>query len=303
MYSKNRTYSINEIYTLDSIRYCGKNSCIAILDTGIYPHSDLNRRIVCFKDFVNERTSAYDDNSHGTHVAGIAAGDGTACRRVIRGVAPECRIAALKILDKKGNGEKEALLRACSWLASNYKQNNIRIVNISIGSETSDCEDEKTEVADAIEELWQLGLTVVVSAGNAGPGPGTVTFPGTCQNVITVGSDSLLLHSDEHGHPMVSHSGEGPTKCNIPKPDLLAPGHNIISCHNKYNGYTVKSGTSMSTPVVSGSIALFLEKYPFATNAQIRECLTASATDLGLPRNRQGAGLLNIKHFLMQEPV
>ena len=101
----------------------------------------------------------------------------------------------------------------------------------------------------------------------------------------------------------VSHSGEGPTKCNISKPDLLAPGHNIISCHNRYNGYTVKSGTSMSTPVVSGAIALYLEKYPNTSNNIIKQNIKLSAADVGLPANCQGAGLLNVKHFLEQKPL
>ena len=298
MYSKNRTYCVNDIYKLDSIPYSGRSCCVAVMDTGIYPHADLSGHIKYFHDFVNHRSGAYDDNSHGTHVAGLIAGDGSACHRSIRGMAPSCDIVALKILDKKGNGEKSVLLKACDWLEHNYIRYKIRIVNISIGSETADCSEEKNDVAIAIESLWNAGLAIVVSAGNSGPGPGTITFPGTCEKVITVGSDTVFRTPVSINSDYISHSGEGPTKCNIPKPDILAPGFNIISCHNKYNGYTVKSGTSMSTPVVSGAIALYLEKYPHSTNDIIKNRLKATALDLGLPKNRQGAGLLNLTSFL-----
>ncbi len=251
---------------------------------------------------MNGRKNAYDDNSHGTHVAGIIAGNGSASQGILKGMAPDCRIISLKILDKKGNGDKDSLLNACYWIKDNYKKYGINIVNISIGSDTADCNEEKDEIAAVINHLWSLGICLVVSAGNSGPGPGTITFPGTCEDVITVGSDALLLYSSEKNGTK-SHSGEGPTKCNISKPDLLAPGHNIISCHNRYNGYTVKSGTSMSTPVVSGAIALYLEKYPWASNDSIKHNIKFSAADVGLSKNRQGAGLLNVKHFLEQKPL
>ena len=298
---RNKTYCVNDIYKLNLIPFTGRGCCTAIMDTGIYPHQDLADHILYFKDFVNHKITAYDDNSHGTHVAGIIAGNGYSSQGIIKGMAPDCKIIALKILDKKGNGDKNSLLSACDWVRHNHQKHGIRVVNISIGSDTADCNEEKDEVAAAINALWELGLTLVVSAGNSGPGPGTITFPGTCERVITVGSDALLLKSD--GSSFSSHSGEGPTKCNINKPDLLAPGHNIISCHNRYNGYTVKSGTSMSTPVVSGAIALYLEKYPYADNDSIKRTIKLSASDVGLAANRQGAGLLNVKHFLNTKPL
>ena len=192
---RNRTYCVSDIYRLDSIPYTGYGSCAAILDTGIYPHPDLADHIAHFEDFINGRKHAYDDNSHGTHVAGIIAGNGFSSQGILKGMAPGCRIVALKILDKKGNGDKNSLLNACSWIKNNYKKYGINIINISIGSDTADCNEEKDEVAAAINSLWDLGICIVVSAGNSGPGPGTITFPGTCEKVITVGSDAILLYS------------------------------------------------------------------------------------------------------------
>ena len=89
------------------------------MDTGIYPHTDLADHIIYFKDFVNQRLSAYDDNSHGTHVAGIIAGNGYSSQSIIKGMAPDCKIIALKILDKKGSGDKDSLLDACDWVKHN----------------------------------------------------------------------------------------------------------------------------------------------------------------------------------------
>ena len=99
---RNRTYCVSDIYRLDSIPYTGYGSCAAILDTGIYPHPDLADHIAHFEDFINGRKHAYDDNSHGTHVAGIIAGNGFSSQGILKGMAPGCRIVALKILDKKG---------------------------------------------------------------------------------------------------------------------------------------------------------------------------------------------------------
>ena len=305
MYHFNSVFSVNNIYTLDNIPYTGKGICTAILDTGIYPHKDLSDRIIHFEDFVNKRTAAYDDNSHGTHVAGIIAGNGNASKKSICGIAPDSNIISLKILDNKGNGKKDYLVSACEWIIENHNKYAIKIVNISIGSETKNCEEEKSEICEILTQIWDLGINIVVSAGNLGPGYGTITFPGTCENVITVGNDNQLIRNKKQTsrQTLINHSGEGPTKCNIDKPDLIAPGHEIISCHNKYNGYTVKSGTSMSTPIVSGAIALYLEKFPNATNDSIKYNLKTTATDLFLPRNIQGAGLLNIKQFLQKEPL
>ena len=129
MHIKNKTYCVNDIYKLDSISQTGRGCCAVIMDTGIYPHTDLADHIIYFKDFVNQRLSAYDDNSHGTHVAGIIAGNGYSSQSIIKGMAPDCKIIALKILDKKGSGDKDSLLDACDWVKHNRHKYGIKIVN------------------------------------------------------------------------------------------------------------------------------------------------------------------------------
>lgn len=264
---------------------------VAILDTGIYPHIDFDSRITFFGDFLNGRKKPYDDNGHGTHVAGIVGGSGKASGGKYRGMAPGCHIAALKILDKRGNGRIQDVLKAFQWVKENRERYGIRIVNISIGTVSSQNKNSDLLVK-AVEELWDEGLIVVTAAGNMGPEPGSITAPGSSRKVITVGSSDLLDTS-------VGISGTGPTKECVCKPDIVTPGAGVISCssENRY-GYAVKSGTSMSTPKVAGAIALMLEKDPLLSNVEIKMLLKEAATDRGYERNQQGWGELNLDVFL-----
>ena len=113
-------------------RLTGQGGCIAILDTGICAHPDFKGRIVGWKDFVHNRPSPYDDCGHGTHVAGIAAGDGSMSQGRFRGVAPGCNLVVLKVLDRLGNGSIAHLCRSVDWLLADQYRYHIRVVNISV---------------------------------------------------------------------------------------------------------------------------------------------------------------------------
>ena len=93
---------------------------------------------------------------------------------------------------------------------------------------------------------------------------------------------------------MVDYSGRGPTAACICKPDLVAPGCSVVSCSSRADKYTIKSGTFMSTPIVSGAVALLLERFPDMTNKDVKLRLRESSVDIGLPRNQQGWGLLDV---------
>lgn len=247
-------------------KYTGSGVRVAVLDTGIAPHPDFGGRIIAFKDCVYQRERMYDDNGHGTHVAGILAGDGRMSGGGFAGMAPGAEIVAVKVLDEKGNGELTDLLSGIHWIKRNGRRLGIRIVNISVGARY-DIDKKKEEwLLNAVEQLWDMGMVVVISAGNYGPEPGTVAVPGTSRKVITVGA---LGNGREPGC-----SGQGPTEECVVKPDIVAPGYQIISCNSAYRQtkrpYTVKSGTSMATPVVSGAIALLLSKYPDMKNVEVK---------------------------------
>jgi len=264
--------------------WLGKGSVVAVLDTGVARHPDLNGRIWKFHDFVNGRLDMYDDNGHGTHVCGIIAG-------ARYGVAPESRIIALKVLDETGNGQVEYSMRAFRWIIENREKYNIRIVNISMGMKPNTNEEGERYILAGVETLWNMGLIVIAAAGNLGPAPGSITIPGVHKKIITVGCYDKV------------HSGRGDFGKHMMKPDLVAPGSNIYSCNAFWSGddrrrYIMKSGTSMSTPIVTGAVANMLSKYVNITNTEAKRRLVSSCRDMGLPRNWQGNGMLDMKACL-----
>lgn len=271
--------------------YTGKGIGVCILDTGLYEHIDFTGRIWAFYDFLAFKRRPYDDNGHGTHVAGLVAGDGTASMGKYRGAAPGCGIISLKVLDRYGTGSQDDVLRALRWIRENRQQYRIRVVNISVGT-TCNSKRNHARLLESVEQLWDEGVVVVTAAGNQGPRPGSITAPGSSKKVITVGSSDLL-----EGRSAIS--GRGPTAECVCKPDIVAPGNKIMSCvPGKPYSYGVKSGTSMSTPLVTGAIACALEKNPALTNTDIKTMLMNSAEDMGLPQNLQGWGKFNRRKFL-----
>jgi len=289
--------------------YTGHGVSICILDTGICPIKDFNypdNRIIAFKDFIKNKSMPYDDNGHGTHVAGIAAGNVFLSNKKYSGIAPEANIIALKILDKDGQGNSADVLGGLQWILENKKKFNIKLINLSIG--TND-EDKNDPLIKAVENLWDSGITVVIAAGNNGPEKSSVTSPGVSKKVITVGA------SDDHktvsiwGDTLINFSGRGPTFECVVKPDIIAPGANIISCRSHdaknlrliNNNYAIMSGTSMSTPIVTGAIALLLQKKPDLAPNQIKLKLKKSTVNLNYAQNQQGWGLIDIKKFVLEE--
>lgn len=277
-----------KIVNCNNITYTGKGVTIAFLDTGICSIPDFQNRILFFKDFLNSKRNLYDDNGHGTHVSGIASSNG-----YYKGLAPQSNIIMLKVLNESGQGNASDVIAGIQWIADNYKRYNIKIVNMSIGTSTSVNNDPLVE---AVEKLWDMGIIVVAAAGNNGPNPNTISSPGTSKKIITVAS------SDDEQYNKI-FSGRGPTKECVIKPDILAPGSNIISCKCTNGTYKKLSGTSMSTPIISGAIALLLEKEPDLSPDDVKYMLKLSSTSLNMAPNRQGWGLLNVEKLLNMEAI
>lgn len=278
--------------------FVGSQVTVAIMDTGIVQHIDFGSRAVGFIDSLYGRTLSYDDNGHGTHVSGIVAGSGFASKGKYRGMAPGCNIFAIKVLDRMGNGDTKKVVKALAWLIQNKEEYKVRILNISVGMLTSAKEEEQNMLIEAVEEVWNAGIVVVAAAGNNGPLHGSVTVPGLCPSIITVGSSDDEDYNTKKLGLMKGYSGRGPTDTCVMKPEVVAPGTSIVSCGRMANGYEVKSGTSMATPVVAGAIAVLLGRYPSLTPADVKLRLYETLVDMGRPRQVQGWGRLDVMRLI-----
>ncbi len=283
---------------------------VAVIDTGIYRHRDFGNRIVGFYDVIHGRKVPYDDSGHGTHVSGIIAGNGAASNGKYRGVAPEAAIIGVKALDEDGNGKITDVIDGLSWILKNCQKYNIRVVNISFGTTTDVMEEKDYALLHAVEEVWDAGIVVVAAAGNNGPNVQSVTTPGICRKIITVGAyddatrnQNIKMGKDNKklAKKAPFFSGRGPTCQCIMKPEVVVAGSNLVACANKRDVYTMKSGTSMATPVVSGAIARYLENHEAMTPKEIKLRLKKFCHEMNGPKNQQGWGMLNIYQFVTSE--
>lgn len=287
--------------TEDCILRDGTGIVIAVLDTGVGKHPDLDGKVLAFHDFVNGRHVSYDDSGHGTHVCGILCGSGGLSEGRYRGMAPGARLVVGKVLDAKGDGETENMIEGLEWVLAQRDRYRIRILNISVGIGALDDRLKEAALMRKLEQLWDEGILVVCAAGNKGPRNNSIASIGGNGRVVTVGCHDGAYFRDHPGR-CETYSGRGDPNGRMRKPDLVAPGTEIVSCNvncretrNGYrNAYLAKSGTSMATPVVSGAAALLMQGDPGMTNEECRDRLLFTCTDLGLPWNRQGFGMVNV---------
>lgn len=280
---------------------CGKGIVTAILDTGTMMHPDIKDRIVGWKDFVNEKEQAYDDNGHGTHIAGIIAGTGSCSNGIYAGIAPGSKIVSIKVLDFAGNGRIGDVISGIRFIMDMREKWNIRIVNISMGTKRHEGRRDEEELMEWVERMWDIGMIVITASGNFGPDYGSVTIPGSSKKVITVGACDAAYNKRRPN--LNFYSGCGPTSECVVKPDICAPGNRIYSCNFRYplrsaKPYIAKTGTSMATPVIAGATALLLEKYPKIGNVEVKMRLWESGDDMGHGGNNEGHGLINIGKYL-----
>ncbi len=317
----------------DALGYTGAGIGIAVIDSGITSwHDDLtkgnssklypygNQRVTKFVDFVNGKALPYDDNGHGSHVAGIILGNGYDSLGEKSGIAPGASLVSLKVLDANGGGTISNIIAALNWVAANARTYNIRVVNMSVGAGIYESywSDPLTLAAKRVTDL---GITVVTAAGNLGKNAqgaaqwGGVTAPGNAPWVLTVGATSTMGTLTRGDDTMAGFSSRGPTFIDYSaKPDLVAPGTGTISlavpgstfystkADYLLDGkiklgskpYLSLSGTSMAAPVVTGTVALMLQANPNLTPNLIKAILQYTAQPYaGYTPLEQGAGFLN----------
>ncbi len=264
----------------------GEGVKISILDTGIDTHhADFAERIVATASFVGG--DGRDDNGHGTHVAGIAAGSGAASDGKYRGVAPAASLYVAKVLDAFGSGSMSGVMAGIEWAV----EQGVQVINLSLGGEGSgDGTDALSTLCDQV--VRQLGIVVCTAAGNNGPEPSTIGSPGCARWVITVGAV-------DDADKTTTFSSRGPTSDGRVKPDLAFPGAGIVSAQAGGTwlgspvapGYIQMSGTSMSTPHATGTVALLLQARPGLKPDEAKRALLATAVALDESPNDHGSGL------------
>ncbi len=209
------------------------------------------------------------------------------------------------MLDENGDGVIENMAQGIIWVLDHQREYDIRILNISIGMGENAEKERMNHLLTLVDEAWKSGLIVVCAAGNMGPDAMTISPLGARREVITVGCHEGGYFGNRK-QLCENYSGRGPSPYALKKPDIVAPGTDIVSCNARIrkagrfyrDGYIAKSGTSMATPVVSGGLAVLLQKYPFYSNEQAKQKLLYTAKDLNDPWNKQGWGMIQINRLL-----
>ena len=275
-------------WSLDSGRGVG----VALVDTGVNPTPDLQGdRLVRGPDLSGEHDGV-DRFGHGTFMAGLIAGDGTASstggvRHV--GVAPGATVIAVKVAGADGSTTLSKLIAGIGWVIVHRRVDHIRVLNLSFGAEV-DLPYLANPLSGAVEAAWASGITVVTSAGN--DGPGSVTSPGDDPWVVTVGATDTTGSGAVADSPLASWSGSK-VFAQYAKPDLVAPGVSDVSL--RALGSTIDtanpgarigdtyfrgSGTSMSTALVSGVAADVIQQHPHATPDDVKGALLDGGTTI-----------------------
>jgi serine protease AprX len=286
---------------------------VAVVDSGVNPNGDLytsagvNRQVADVRFNSDSNQNPSDGYGHGTHVASIVGGDGSESGGKYIGVAPMVNIINVKVSNDDGSARMNDVVAGLQWILQNKDAYNIRVVNLSLNSSVA--ESYHTSPLDAaVEILWFNKIVVVVSAGNRGNG--TIYPPANDPFVITVGATDDKGTSSISDDTLASFSAYGQTSDGIRKPDLVAPGTNIVArlvnqnmglayAHpaNKVGDqYFRMSGTSMSAPMVSAAVALLLQDEPGLTPDQVKFRLTQTANRnwSGYSSEKAGAGYLDV---------
>lgn len=232
-------------------RMTGRGVTLCVMDTGVSPHSDLSLprdRIVAFEDRIAGREFPYDDNGHGTFVAGVAAGSGFLSGGPPKGLAPAASVVGVKVIGASGETGAFKILEGMQWLFDNCGRLGVKVAVMSFGAQPAETADPLKLGA---EMLVRRGVTVVCAAGNSGIGG--LRSPGISPEVITVGAvdDALAV---------APFSSSGVYQ-GVRRPDVYAPGVHIkgIEAGGTYSHMT---GTSASAPLVAGACCLLHEAFP-----------------------------------------
>ena len=285
----------------------GQGVTVAVLDTGIDNLPDFSGRLAGGVDLTGGNDPFQDSYGHGTFVAGLIAGNGASSNGQYSGEAPGARLVSIKVAGADGTTHLSTLILGLQWAVDHQSAYGIKVLNISLGYQT-DQSTISNPLDQAVEATWNSGITVVTSAGNAGPFNGTILSPGDDPLVITVGALDDMAADSVPDDEMTNFSSIGPTNPDgWIKPDLVTSGRSVVSLaapgSTIYNNNPsalvgtanfVGSGTSFSAAITSGAAALVLADSPGLTPNQVKARLLGN-TDPGPVGNPfvDGHGALN----------
>ncbi|NUS09384.1 MAG: S8 family serine peptidase [Nonomuraea sp.] len=277
----------------------GQGVKLAVLDTGIdATHPDFSGRITATHNF-SDSPDMTDKIGHGTHVASIAAGSGSASNGRYKGVAPGASLLVGKVFADDGYGDTSWAIQAMAWAA----EQGADVVNMSFGVCCTGGDDPMSQAVDELTE--QYGTLYVAAAGNDGDNL-TVGSPGAADQALTVGAVDKTT-----GTTLAGFSSRGPRLDDAAvKPNIVAPGVNIEAARSSAStrqpasdnpSYTIDSGTSMASPHVAGAAALLAQRHPDWHAAELRDALTSTAErNSGLSWFEQGSGRVNVTRAVTQ---
>lgn len=254
-----------------------------------------------------------DEFGHGTHIAGIIGGNGLLSWGRYIGIAPKVDLINVKVSNEQGMGYESDVVAGLQWVYENRDKYNIRVVNISLNSSVPQSYHQSPLDA-AVEILWFNRIVVVVCAGNNAEDHNGILYPPANDPfVITVGATDDK-HTRGIDDDVLAHfSAYGLTEDGFPKPDLVAPGTNIVSISPGRHATLVRehpdhmvdwvyfrmSGTSMASAVTSGAVALLLQAEPGLNPDQVKYRLMQTTEPL--PSKGVGAGYLNIYNAVQSD--
>jgi serine protease AprX len=286
--------------------YKGAGVTVAVVDSGIAAHTALDTRVIARANLVSfeAANTAGDPYGHGTHVAGIVAGNTSAAKYVTTafagGTAPAVNLVDVRVLGSTGMGYTSDVIAGIDWAVANRAKYGIRVINLSLGHAVTE-PAAIDPLCQAVARAVNAGVIVVASAGNYGvtstgaPVLGGISSPGNSPYAITVGAIDTKATTDRSDDEVAAYSSKGPTRYDFAvKPDVVAPGSRIVSLEaaNSYlatrypqwhvagngkNAYFRLSGTSMASPVVAGGVALLLNAEPDLTPSQVKVALQMGA--------------------------